>query len=80
LILLAKSPDPSLAEDAALRRPKRHTPERVKRGYQPEPRDRQLPVKPHDDGSVTVRDVATGESFTPTRLFWFARFAFHRET
>jgi hypothetical protein len=42
--------------------------------------DRQLVVNLHDDGSVTIRDVATDESFTPIRLFWFAWFAFHPET
>lgn len=42
--------------------------------------DRQLVVNLNDDGSVTIRDVATDESFIPIRLFWFAWFAFHPET
>jgi hypothetical protein len=42
--------------------------------------DRELAVELHADGSVTIQDRQSGESFTPTRLFWFAWFAFHPET
>jgi hypothetical protein len=42
--------------------------------------NRELVVKLHADGSVSIRDRQSGESFTPTRLFWFAWFAFHPDT
>lgn len=42
--------------------------------------ERQLAIQLQADGSVTIRDRESGESFTPTRLFWFAWLAFHSDT
>jgi len=33
-----------------------------------------------DDGIVTMTDKASGEIYTPVRLYWFAWFTFHPET
>ena len=33
-----------------------------------------------DDGSVALRFVATGDTFEPIRLFWFAWYTFHPRT
>jgi hypothetical protein len=41
---------------------------------------RELAVEMGKDGSVTVRDAETGETFTAMRLFWFAWYAFHPST
>ena len=33
-----------------------------------------------DDGIVTMTDKASGETYSPVRLYWFAWFTFHPET
>jgi hypothetical protein len=33
-----------------------------------------------DDGIVTMTDRASGETYSPVRLYWFAWFTFHPET
>jgi hypothetical protein len=42
--------------------------------------DRNLVVTYQEDGSVSVTDLASGNSYTPVRAFWFAWYAFHPDT
>jgi len=42
--------------------------------------DRDLVVTYHEDGSVSVKDIESGSSYTPIRAFWFAWYAFHPDT
>jgi hypothetical protein len=42
--------------------------------------DRNLVVTYQEDGSVSVIDLASGNSYTPVRAFWFAWYAFHPDT
>jgi hypothetical protein len=41
---------------------------------------RALTVTLNDDGSVSLEDDESGESYAPIRLFWFAWYTFHPET
>jgi hypothetical protein len=42
--------------------------------------DRNLVVTYQEDGGVSVIDLASGNSYTPVRAFWFAWYAFHPDT
>ena len=42
--------------------------------------DRKIRITLLEDGSVTAINVESGESYVPTRLFWFAWYTFHPTT
>lgn len=44
------------------------------------PGGQELTVSLAGDGSVRMRNNATGETWTPVRLYWFAWYTFHPET
>jgi len=49
-------------------------------GYKHEFNGRSLQASIAEDGSATLMDLDSGETFTPVRLFWFAWYTFHPDT